>query len=218
MPPPSPRHTFNCQSGKRDPVETFDNMSKRLEHSAHFSVSTFKKRNENLRTLRSWNNHHLFGFRDSILQVNAAFQLLQILIRKAVPKPHAIHPFDLILWMHHCIGKLTVVRKQEDPCRVSVQAANRIDPIVDLDVVHDCRPALLIAEGRDAVLGFVEEDVVDFSLNGDKLAIDYHAVGVRVDFDSQLADDPAVDLHGAGKNQFIILTTGAYTSEREKSV
>jgi hypothetical protein len=63
---------------------------------------------------------------------------------------------EFVARVHDPIGDVAVVGQQEQPFGVAVKPAHRIDPLRDLDDVHDGAPVPLVLRGRDVAAGFVE--------------------------------------------------------------
>ena len=69
---------------------------------------------------------------------------------------------------------------------------NGVDPLGDVDQVHDGAPVAFIADGRDIAGRFIEHDGA-ISLRLQRFAIDFDAIDKRVGLGAQFAHDLAVN-------------------------
>ena len=74
--------------------------------------------------------------------------------------------------------EVPVVRQQQHPARVDVEAADRHDARVVTDEIDDRRPALRVARRRDDAERLVEQDVGELLLP-DPVAVDLDDVPRR---------------------------------------
>ncbi len=105
---------------------------------------------------------------------------------------------DPVARMGEPVRERTVVRQEQHPRCVAVEAPHRHDADVAADEVDDRRPALRVARGRDRPARLVEQDVAQ-PLLADLPAVDPDDVP-RLDERVQLAGH-AVDRDSAGLDQ-----------------
>ena len=102
--------------------------------------------------------------------------------------------------MHEPVRERPVVREQERARRVPVEPADRDDPVLVRDELHDRRTALRIVRGRDDARGLVQQDV------GQRL--EPHSLAVHLDDVAALDEgrEPcglAVHGHAPGLDQLV---------------
>lgn len=102
--------------------------------------------------------------------------------------------------MCHPESNVAVVRQEQQAGRVAIEAADRNDPLGDIDQVEDGATTPLVARRRDVAIGLVEQDVAP-PLVLQRLPIDPDILALRVDLNAQLGDDLAVDGHPALTDQ-----------------
>lgn len=83
---------------------------------------------------------------------------------------------------------------------MAIEPADRNDPLGNIDQVEDGSASSLVARRRDVAIRLVEQDVAP-PLVLQRLAIDPDLLELRVDLNSQLGDDGAVDGYPAFTNQ-----------------
>jgi len=133
------------------------------------------------------------------------------------------HPRDLglvhlrnpVARMRETMRERTVVREQEGPRRIGVEASHRHDSRRALDEVDDRRAAVWIARCRDHARRFVEKNVGE-RLRRDPLSVDLDDVS-RSDDRVQLSG-LAVHAHATGKNQLVSAAPRRNTGPSEECV
>jgi uncharacterized protein with GYD domain len=105
-----------------------------------------------------------------------------------------------------------VVRQEQSAGRLHVQAADRDDPLRQVDEVDDRRPSLRVAGRRDRPRGLVQEDVGEL-LRGDRLPVHLDAVA-PLDERVQLPR-LAVDPDAARLDQLVRLAARGYACPGE---
>lgn len=94
--------------------------------------------------------------------------------------------------MHHPVRDIAVVRDQEQPLSVAIQATDRINPLRNVDEIHHGPPLSLILDGRDEPTRFIEHDEAG-ALAFERSTVDPDLVPVGIDPRSHFSDDPTVD-------------------------
>jgi hypothetical protein len=94
--------------------------------------------------------------------------------------------------MHDAVGDITVVGQQEDAFRVTIEPANRIDALPNLDQIHDGPPVSLILGRRDIATWLVQNDIAG-TLRPQYFAVDSNLRPLRIDAGAELRDNLAVD-------------------------
>lgn len=119
--------------------------------------------------------------------------------------------------VHHAVGDVAVVGQEEQPLGVAVEAADRVDPLADIDQVHHRPPLALVARGGDVAARLVEEEVAG-SLGAQQVAVDPDLGGAGIDLGPELGDDLAVDVDAARPDQFLRPAAGGNAARGEDSL
>ncbi len=133
------------------------------------------------------------GMHLTVFQLHAVGNLLQILHGDVLIEEHVIHLLLQELRMGELAGQLTVVGKQQHTGGVAVETAHGIDALGagTLNDVHHGLTLLRVIARRDAVLGFIEQDI-HLLLNRYRLTLELHLVGalhLGAEFGHHLAVD-----------------------------
>ena len=89
------------------------------------------------------------------------------------------------------VGELAVVGQQQQPGRVGVEAADRVEPGRRVDQLDHRRPAARLARGRDDAGRLVDRPDLA-RLGADRAAVDPHVVALP-DVPRRVGDDLAAD-------------------------
>ena len=173
-----------------------DLVAEELEHAADLAVASFMDGDFHTGQVRLRVIANIVDIgrgRHAVLQLDAVCQVLQDRIGNAPFDLDFISLVDEAAGMHEDVGQFTVIGHDQQAFRILVQAADGVDAVLFLpEIVHDRRPALVIARRGDDALGLVEQ-IIMLRLRFQGLAVDGNAVLVGVDFRPQFADDDAVD-------------------------
>ena len=112
---------------------------------------------------------------------------------------------DLVPGVHHRVRKIAVVGQDQDTRRVAVEAADRINALVDADVITNGAPPPLVVDGRDGVSRLVEE-YVHFRIEDDDLsAVKKDRVGRGLNPGAKVVDHLVIHGDAARGDEFIRL-------------
>lgn len=104
---------------------------------------------------------------------------------------------EFVSGVHHPMGHVAVVRQQQEPFGVSIETADRIEPLSGGDEVHHGAATSLVLGGGDVSRGFVEQNVAE-CLPSEGFAVDGNDAGGGVDFGAEFGHDTTVDRHATG--------------------
>ena len=114
-----------------------------------------------------------------------------------------------MLRMRQDVVELAVIRHEEQPFGVIVKASDRENALTYIsEIVHDRAPPLRVGDRRDDIIRLVEEEIA-FPLRADAFSGDLYAIGNRISFAPQLADDLAIHTDLSRCDQFFSLAAGA---------
>lgn len=109
---------------------------------------------------------------------------------------------QVVAGMHHAIGDVTIVGQEQKALGVPVEPADRINPFRDLHKVHDRAAVALVFDGGDITARFIEQKVAR-ALWLQNFAIDSDHGADWIRFRAHFGDDRAIDLHPAGADHLL---------------
>src|SRR4051812_19028695 len=118
--------------------------------------------------------------------------------------------------VHELVREVAVVRDQERSLGVVIEAADRVDALVDAhEVLRDGRTALGIGERGDGRRGLVEQEIDLVLRLGDDAAVHADDIVRGVGFGAELANDRAVQLDAALLDELLRLPPRSDAGVRE---
>jgi hypothetical protein len=109
-----------------------------------------------------------------------ASQPVEGLWRRVAVQQRLVLLVDPVARMHDAVGDLAVVGQQQQAFGLPVQPADRDDPLVDGNEVHNGVAAALVGGCRDVATRLVEQNVPPAN-DRDELPVDFDLLGARVD-------------------------------------
>lgn len=138
----------------------------------------------------------------------AIFQLNTFAPRICIFVVHDAMHFDDVrlrhtaLGMQHRVREVAIVRHEQDTARREVQSTDGINPCAGvLNVFGDRWSTFWVTHGRNDVPWFVQNDIHRL-LRDEPRPVHLDAVVARIGFDAELGDNPAVDAHTSGRDEF----------------
>jgi hypothetical protein len=104
--------------------------------------------------------------------------------------------------MHHAVRELTVVGEEEQPFRVAVEPADRVEALRGLHQLHHGLAIAVVAGGGNESARFVEHDVTT-TLRPHDLAVDPDFVVDWIGFGTKLGDGCAVHRNPARNDHLL---------------
>jgi hypothetical protein len=111
--------------------------------------------------------------------------------RRPESRQDVIFLFEPEARVHDPVGEIAVIGQQQQPFRIPVEPADRVEALLRLDQFHHGLAVTLVARGGDVPPRLVEHDV-PAALRADDLAIDPNFVSVWIGFGAQLGDGLAI--------------------------
>ena len=106
------------------------------------------------------------------------------------------------------VVELAIIRHEEQSFGVIVKTSDRENALTDIsEIVHDRAPPLRVGDGRDDIIRLVEKEIA-FPLRTYALSGNLDAIGNRIGFTPQLADDLAIHTDLSRCDQFFSLAAG----------
>ena len=95
-----------------------------------------------------------------------------------------------------------IIGQQQQAGGILVQSTHRIDPLWNINQIHDNLLTGMSATG-DIIRRFIQGYVDQFMGGFDDLAVDFNVIPVRVNFRTELDNDLAVNRNLAGNNKLL---------------
>lgn len=105
--------------------------------------------------------------------------------------------------MHHPVGDITVIGKEQQSFGVAIEASDRVDPLGDMHQIHHRSSIAFVFGGGDVPTRLVEDQIAR-SLNANEISVDSDhrlaGVGARTEFgdDNPVNGNPTGKDHGFG--------------------
>jgi hypothetical protein len=109
--------------------------------------------------------------------------------------------------VHHPVGQIAIVREQQKAFRISIEPADRVNPLLHVDELHNSVAVTLVV-GRGNVPCWLVEHVIDQAPLRQGLAINADPRPIRVNFGAKHSDHFAVDRNPAGANEILRAPAG----------
>ncbi len=192
-----------------DALELHDRVPNGIEHLAHLTVAAlvYDERQDALRSgfgfVHAPEAH--FGFRrPAAIDRDAAGEAIERMRIRHTADPDLVLARDAVAWMREAGCQVAVARQQQQPFRIEVEPANRINVVVHATLgeqVNHGRTVLGIRTARDVAARLVEDDVEVALGPREAAAIDLDFVGRGIGLGPQLGDGLAVDRHAALRDE-----------------
>lgn len=197
----SARDRSKLQRTDPRPNESGDGIADFVEHLAHDPVATFVDHNPNNRAVLSianWPNH----LRRGSLPVDhdSAPEPIQHFRWWVSIEKGFIFLVDAVAWVHDSVGHFTIVRQQQQALGLPIKAANRHNPFVDGDQIHDGVAAAFVRRRRNVAARFVEQDIATAD-GWNQLAVDFNFLRTGINAGTEFSDNDAVNANSSFENK-----------------
>lgn len=195
--PRARRDSLEVQRSEPGPPETRYRNADGVHHASHNVVQPFVDDDAHgyaftgLAKEPDFLRHDLAAIED-----NTVAQALELALSWSCIGEDEVLLVDSIARVHHAVREIAVVGKEHETLGVSIEAADGIDALADINEIHDGPAVSLIAYRGDKPGGLVQHDMPRW-LPAKCFAVDPDLIPVRVHPSAQLRDDPAVDLNPA---------------------
>ena len=180
-------------------------MTNRLEHPLDQMVSSFGHHNTNPAIFFSSIDHfdrNCPG--SSVFERDPSLQSTECLILRSSPDLGKIDSRDGESRMGEDVGKIPVVRENEQPLRVEIQSADRVDPpLYPFEEVHHGRSFLGIFDRRQNVFRFVEKDDNLRLKPGKPLPVNFNEIFRGIGFEAHGFNHVTIDRYPSLENHLL---------------
>jgi hypothetical protein len=199
--PGADRDSFDADRADPDPAQPVDRDAHVLHQAAHDVVETLVDYDLEDEPFPGLAQDAELG-RDHLLAVDleAVADALEGRVRGASAGEDLVFLRQLVPGVHHPVGDIAVVSKEQQAFGIAVEATDRVDALGDVDKLH-YRPALALVVDRGDKSGWFIEHDDPGPLGPKDLAIDSDLGGGRIDPGAELSYDFAIDLDTAGNDQ-----------------
>jgi hypothetical protein len=136
------------------------------------------------------------------LDAHAAAHPVQAVLGGFAAHAGVVFPFHLVAGMQQAFGEGPVVGEQQQPFRVVVEAAHRVDVLPHLGhQVEDRRPPFRVLAGRHVAPRLVQQDVAVARRDANPLAVDADVVLAGMRASAEFQDGGAVHRHPALRDE-----------------
>ncbi len=182
-------------------AELHDGVTDRVAHLSHLAIPSLvnHEREDGLRSsgcVDRLADAHLGGRGPAAVDLQAPLEPSEQPRLRNPPHAHFVLARYAMPRMGEPRGEIAVAREEQQPLGVVVEAAYRIDVIVDAtagDEIDHRRTPLRIRSAGDVSARFVEQDVSGAAGRLDPSAVDADVVNLRVRLRAELGDRRAVD-------------------------
>ncbi len=211
----------DARDGERsdpDPAQAGDGDAHLLHHPPHHPVQPLLEGDRQRQTFAALPQQPELLWHDPVpVDHDAVPHPLQGSVGRTTEGEDVVLLRQPVARMHHPVGDVTVVGQEQQALGVAVEPTDWIDPLPDVDQVHDRPPVPLVAGRRNVAPRLVEQDVARF-LGTQQRPIDSDLGRARVDLGPELGDDLAVDRDAASLNHPLRAAAGGDTAGREDSL
>jgi hypothetical protein len=125
---------------------------------------------------------------------------LQHILRRTSERQDVVLLVEFVARVHDSIRHVSVVGQEEESLGVAIEPADWVNPLRDLDDVHDGAPVPLVLRRRDVATRFVQDEIT-WPLRPQQLSVDADLGANRIGSRAELGHDLAVDAHPSGRDQ-----------------
>jgi hypothetical protein len=162
-------------------------------HAAHLALPTGEEHQRDARApARARTHRHANGARDSLFEWYPTLQARKGLIGEVALDPDVVLALVAVARMQHALGPGAIVREKQQPLRVRVEPAHRIEALTSTDVVYDGPSTVLVLGGRNDPDRFVHQHIAVRRRRGNESTID---LDVRIFEDARAERGDQVAVH-----------------------
>ena len=187
-------------------------MPDRLEHAAHLAVAPLVEHELDARGRQAADPR---GSRRAVVQLDPFRERRERLVARLAAHLGHVGLLDPVAGVCEPVGERSVVRQQQDACRIAVEPADGDDPHVALDELDDRGSPARVTGGGDRPARLVEEHVAQ-GLLAELAPIDAH--DVRLLDERVELTRPSVHRHPSGFDQLVGAASGRDTGAGEEGV
>ena len=178
-----------------------DRVADRVAHLPHLPIPSFADRDDECRVVGfalRWQDLHLGGSRSPAVDHQTAGEPIEIVRVRHAEDARLVNADDAMAWVRQPRRQVAVIGEQQQPLRLVIEAAHRVDVLADTaQQIDDRRPPLRIGSGRHIPARLVQQQVAVVLDDLHTAAIDADVVPSGIRLRPKLEGGDAVHAHAS---------------------